>query len=929
MVTDEDRDTMYRAYAAERAARINLGIRRRLAPLLGVRRKIELMNALLFSLPGTPVLYYGDEIGMGDNIYLGDRDGVRTPMQWSADRNGGFSRANPQKLYLPTIIDPEYHYEAINVEAQQANPSSLLWWMKRLIAKRKEHRLFGRGSIEFLTGDNPRVLAFVREYEGETVLVVANLSRFVQCARLDLDRGSTAMVPIELFGRMPFPEVTAAPYFVSLGAARLLLARARRGRSAERRRRATGWSRCRGAWTATARAGRGARSSRALLISLRRAAALVPRQGARAQADLDRRRDPPRRPARSRSCCSRVEYEHGAPETYVVPVAFAEDAELGEPRCARRRRRHRARSPSPSRPGAPARPAPPAACCTTRSAPRASPRRCSRTIAAGQTGAGEQGTVDGTALAALAASAAPGPPAPPAPEASLASRLLPSSRATACIVYGDELRAEDVPRSSRKVRAPSSRSGGSSSTRPDYHGVPAARGRPRVPRPRRREPSTLGTLSEFVPNQGDAWTLTLDALDALLRPPARPRGRCGRARRRSPARCVERSRAAPSDQVIDWVGPYLDRARLLGLRTAELHLVLASDPNDPMFAPQPFDIMHQQSIYGSVSGRLARTFERLRGRAAALPPEQRALADAVLAREADLDRRLARIAARRIDVVRIRIHGDYHLAQVLWTGEDFVIIDFEGEPGRPLSQRRFKRAPLRDVAGMVRSFYYASAAALRDGRHRHEDVAGSRTWAPRVGALGLGVVPRRLPRSRARERARAEAATPTSSCCSSSACSSSASTRSATSSTTAPTGSRSRCAPWSIYRGGSRRAVSGQRPDIVIRYSSIDLRCAGSIFERSTMSSTLAGQSTATNRFGCGAAWHRPHFWSSSVRPSSSSASATLARSASTAVACGGAEPHAAARRTSAQATSRVMVIISILTSRSIPCGTRSSASAR
>src|SRR3569623_193272 len=196
MNTDEDRDTMYRGYAAERAARINLGIRRRLAPLLGVRRKIELMNALLLSLPGTPVLYYGDEIGMGDNIYLGDRDGVRTPMQWSSDRNGGFSRANPQKLYLPPIIDPEYHFEAINVEAQQANPSSLLWWMKRLIAKRKESRIFGRGSIEFIDG--------------------ANLSRFVQATRLNLDKYK-ASVPTELFGRMKFPEIGDAPYFMSLG----------------------------------------------------------------------------------------------------------------------------------------------------------------------------------------------------------------------------------------------------------------------------------------------------------------------------------------------------------------------------------------------------------------------------------------------------------------------------------------------------------------------------------------------------------------------------------------------------------------------------------------------------------------------------------------------------------------------------------------
>src|SRR5689334_16207400 len=186
MVTDEDRDTMYRAYAAERAARVNLGIRRRLAPLLKVRRRIELMNALLFSLPGTPVLYYGDEIGMGDNIYLGDRDGVRTPMQWSSDRNAGFSRANPQKLVLPTIIDPEYHFEAINVEAQQGNPNSLLWWTKRLIARRRRYRAFGRGTVEFLQPANPRVLAFVRRWQSEGILVVANLSRYPQHVELDL-----------------------------------------------------------------------------------------------------------------------------------------------------------------------------------------------------------------------------------------------------------------------------------------------------------------------------------------------------------------------------------------------------------------------------------------------------------------------------------------------------------------------------------------------------------------------------------------------------------------------------------------------------------------------------------------------------------------------------------------------------------------------
>jgi maltose alpha-D-glucosyltransferase/alpha-amylase len=178
MVTDEERDYMYRSYTQDRAARINLGIRRRLAPLLGnERRRIELMNGLLLSLPGTPVIYYGDEIGMGDNIFLGDRNGVRTPMQWSGDRNAGFSHANRQRLYLPVVTDPEYHYETVNVEAQVSNPHSLLSWMKRVIALRKRHRAFGRGTLELLRPDNRKVLAFVRRYEAEQILCVANLSR--------------------------------------------------------------------------------------------------------------------------------------------------------------------------------------------------------------------------------------------------------------------------------------------------------------------------------------------------------------------------------------------------------------------------------------------------------------------------------------------------------------------------------------------------------------------------------------------------------------------------------------------------------------------------------------------------------------------------------------------------------------------------------
>jgi maltose alpha-D-glucosyltransferase/alpha-amylase len=217
MVTDEERDYMYQVYAQDPRMRINLGIRRRLFPLLGNHRRLtELANALLFCLPGSPVIYYGDEIGMGDNVYLGDRDGVRTPMQWSPDRNAGFSRADPQKLILPVIISPEYHYEVINVEVQHANPHSTLWGMKRLIALRKRFKAFSRGAIEFLTPDNHRILAFIRRYENERLLVVCNLSRFVQHVQLDLS-ACQGMIPVELFGRTPFPPIEATPYFLSLG----------------------------------------------------------------------------------------------------------------------------------------------------------------------------------------------------------------------------------------------------------------------------------------------------------------------------------------------------------------------------------------------------------------------------------------------------------------------------------------------------------------------------------------------------------------------------------------------------------------------------------------------------------------------------------------------------------------------------------------
>ena len=232
MVTDEERDYMYQAYAADPRMRINVGIRRRLAPLVeNSRRRIELLHSLLFSLPGTPVIYYGDEIGMGDNIYLGDRNGVRTPMQWTGDRNAGFSRADPARLYAPPIMDPVYGYQAINVEAQERAPFSLLNWMKRMIALRKQFKVFGRGTLEFLHPPNRKVLAYVRRHEDELVLCVANLSRTVQPVELDLS-AFTGMTPVEMLGLTEFPRIGELPYFLTLPRLLLLLVPAAAGAGA-------------------------------------------------------------------------------------------------------------------------------------------------------------------------------------------------------------------------------------------------------------------------------------------------------------------------------------------------------------------------------------------------------------------------------------------------------------------------------------------------------------------------------------------------------------------------------------------------------------------------------------------------------------------------------------------------------------------------
>jgi maltose alpha-D-glucosyltransferase/alpha-amylase len=691
MVTDEERDYMYRMYASDPQARINLGIRRRLAPLLqNNRRKIELMNALLFSLPGTPVLYYGDEIGMGDNIYLGDRNGVRTPMQWSGDRNAGFSRANPQRLYLPVIVDPEYHYEAINVETQQANASSLLWWTRRLIALRKRFRAFGRGSIEFVDSENRKILAFVRCYEDEHVLVVANLSRFVQFARLDLARYA-GTPPVELFGRTEFPPIGTQPYFLTLGPHAFY-------------------------WFQLQPVAAAARPERAGPIRLQLGAAPDSRDGlddllhGDGRAQLQRvlpRHLAERRWFQGKARAIRdvrladtvrlsttagevaiafvqVDYIEEGGETYVLPLALARAD-------GARRITHGAVVADIG--GADG----PAVLYDALQQPafRAALLRLGATRRRVRGDGGElHGQSDGS-LRRLAAALD-----------SEDSRVIGAEQTNSSVVFGSSIilklyrRLEDGESLDVEI--------GRFLTERGFANTPAVLGwidyvsddRP---------PRTLATIQRFVLNEGDAWQLTLDELGAFFERAAAAGGPPPDAR--TDTRSLLQHAVAPEAGTL--IGAFAEEARILGRRTAELHLALASDPDVPAFAPEPFTMFYQRSLYQSMRNLAGRVLRLLAARAPLLPDHVRERAAELIGGEARLLARFRRIIDHGVGGMRIRCHGDYHLGQVLFTGNDFVITDFEGEPIRPLSERRLKRSPLRDVAGMLRSFHYAVHAAVR------------------------------------------------------------------------------------------------------------------------------------------------------------------------------------------------------------------------
>jgi len=721
MVTDEERDYMYRTYARDPQARINLGIRRRLAPLLGNhRRKIELMNGLLFSLPGTPVLYYGDEIGMGDNIYLGDRNGVRTPMQWTGDRNAGFSRANPQRLYLPVITDPEYHYEMVNVENQLANQHSLLWWMRRLIALRKRYKAFGRGTLEFLQPENRKVLCFVRRYEDEIILVIANLSRFVQGVELDLAE-FRGMNPVEMFGQVEFPVVGDVPYFITLGPHsfywfRMMPQRVEGlrldGAPADQEPPLITISA--GSWDAIFYDGRQVALEQVLPDYLR------PRRwfGAKSRAiksvTITDATLLPYADGLAYLSLVTLQYTEGASETYLVPMAHA-TGERAQGLLSDARHTVIARlAINPDEP-----PGIIFDALIDRGVARALldvvvSRRRLRSIAGGE--------VTGNparALRALLARAA-----------NLDPRVVTAEQSNSSLIFGGTL----ILKIFRKVEPginPDLEIGRYLTEERAFPHTPPTAGALEYARSG-EEPMTLAMLQAYVTNEGDAWEYTLDVAGRSY----------DAARTRADLRLPEMTvttaallaaaAGEPGPLAEEVAGAYLEQARLLGDRTADLHLALAASAA-PAFAPEPFSLHYQRALYQSMRSLTTRTFQSLRKAAPRLPDTLRAQAEAVLAMEEALLSRFRRMTEAKIEAARIRIHGDLHLGQALYTGKDFLFIDFEGEPVRPISERRMKRSPLRDVAGMLRSFQYAAYAILfnraNDAPQDTEEGVIMRRWA--------------------------------------------------------------------------------------------------------------------------------------------------------------------------------------------------------
>ncbi|MBB5942858.1 maltose alpha-D-glucosyltransferase [Xanthomonas sp. 3307] len=694
MVTDSERDYLWQTYAADRRARINLGIRRRLAPLLERdRRRIELMTSLLLTMPGTPVLYYGDEIGMGDNIHLGDRDGVRTPMQWSIDRNGGFSRADPAALVLPPIMDPLYGFQAVNVEAQQRDQYSLLTWTRRILSVRKRYRAFGRGALRFLYPGNRRMLAYLRCHEDETVLCVANLSHTLQAVELDLSEFE-GRVPVDILGGGSFPPIGRLTYLLTVpafgfyafqlvGNATLpdwhvpapvplpdyqtLVLRSTVDSAGLQPHLPTLERDILPAWLSTRRwfAAKD-RALRSVRIARR-----TPLSGGDGLTLLE----------------IEAELDDGAYEHYILPLGIVWEREqpsvLAEQLALARVRHGREVG-------------------YLTDAFALKPFTLSMLAALRDRA---ELRVDGEAGNASGAERIRFCPTPALQRVDIPNdpeiRWLSAEQSNSSLIVGDAAVFKLLRRVSAGIN-PEIEIGERLTALGYANAAPLLGHVARVETD--GSETTLALLQGFVRNQGDAWRWTLDHL----------------------SRSAEEYDAAQDDAArLEIVASYDAFAAIVGRRLAELHALLAQPTDAPAFVPQPVDAAAAQQVVDGVVHEVQAMWDTLLAhREANDDPAEHAAVDSLLAERARLDAWLQQAPSLLSGALLTRVHGDFHLGQILVAFDDVVLIDFEGEPAKSLDERRAKASPLHDVAGFLRSLDYASEVSAR----------GEEGTAARVGA---------------------------------------------------------------------------------------------------------------------------------------------------------------------------------------------------
>ncbi|MEJ2515254.1 MAG: maltose alpha-D-glucosyltransferase [Gammaproteobacteria bacterium] len=686
MVTDDERDYLWEYYAADRRMRINLGIRRRLAPLMARdRRKIELMNGLLLSMPGTPVLYYGDELGMGDNIYLGDRDGVRTPMQWTPDRNGGFSRTQPQRLYLPAIQDPLYGYQAVNVESQEADPSSLLNWTKGMLRVRQEFQAFGRGSLEFLYPGNRKIFAYLRQYADETILCVVNLSRTAQAVELDLSEFS-GRVPIELSGRTAFPPVGDLPYLLTLpgyGFSWFALVE-----SAE----APNWYSeapepmpsfltlvlRKSLEELTTDKNRRMLEEEILPDYLPKHRWFPGKDRAVESVSLDDTLVLPG-PGDPQLLCLLSVRQDGETARYQLPLAVTWDEAALRPGSATlswtlaRTRRfryvgalHDAMFSDEF-------------ACRLLQLMRGELPTDERLVVAGWDALKDLALGEDTEV-----------------------RRFGVEQSNTSVVVGGRVAlklfrklAAGIHPELEMVRYLTHEAG--------FRNTPALLGSVEMT-DATGQPTALAIAQEYLFNQGDGWQYVTNYLDRELE-----------------ARAMGRDQASGELPAVDHE-ENLQLIERLGQRVAEMHVALARPTPDPAFSPKRSTAKDAQAWARNARRQSREAFSALRRIQPSLEGPTAERAKALLERQKDVDAFIRAAAAGRPDVLIARLHGDLHLGQVLVVERDFYIIDFEGEPARPLDARREKSSALRDVAGMLRSFDYAAWSAAFEFSRRQPNA---------------------------------------------------------------------------------------------------------------------------------------------------------------------------------------------------------------